>query len=354
MRTPNNILIYRLGSIGDTVLALPAFRLIRQRHPEARITILTNVPVSGKAAPVDSVLQNTGLYDDIIKYSLGLREWGGLGSLWLQIVRRRFNVVYFLTQPRGYLKSLRDYLFFKACGIRRVIGVPFRRHEFASLPVAGTGLHTWEAERLVGCVGSFPSDSLQDDKWWNLNLTCEELKEANQLLTSAGITRPFIAIGPGTKVDSKDWSEDNWSRLLVQIAQSFPSLGLVVVGSQDERGRSQMLIAKWKGASVDVCGAISPRVSAAIIKASSLFIGHDSGPMHLAGAVGTPCVAIFSARSLPGQWHPKGINHTILYHKTFCYGCQLDVCESYGKRCMLGIEVDEVLNAVRRALSNVS
>ena len=68
------ILIYRLGSLGDTVIALPCFRLIRSRHPTAEITVLTNLPVSGKAAAIEAVLENTGLVDRFIPYPVGLRD----------------------------------------------------------------------------------------------------------------------------------------------------------------------------------------------------------------------------------------------------------------------------------------
>jgi ADP-heptose:LPS heptosyltransferase len=73
--------------------------------------------------------------------------------------------------------------------------------------------------------------------------------------------------------------------------------------------------------------------------------------MHLAGAVGTPCVAIFSARSLPGQWFPRGARNTMIYHQTECFGCGLEVCVQHSKKCLLSITVDEVMQAVGKHLS---
>jgi ADP-heptose:LPS heptosyltransferase len=72
--------------------------------------------------------------------------------------------------------------------------------------------------------------------------------------------------------------------------------------------------------------------------------------MHLASAVGTPCVAIFSARNLPGQWFPARRGHRVIYHKTDCFGCMLETCVAERKRCILSITVDEVFDVVTQLL----
>lgn len=84
-----------------------------------------------------------------------------------------------------------------------------------------------------------------------------------------------------------------------------------------------------------------------------LFIGHDSGPMHLAAAVGTPCVAIFSGRSLPGRWFPLGEGHEVLYRRVECAGCELDECIVEQKRCIRGISVDQMVAAVLRQVKRM-
>src|SRR4051794_7948174 len=110
------ILIYRLGSLGDTVVALPALHAIRQRFTNAEITILTNTPVSGKAAPLENVLHGSGLYDPILHYPVRLRSPAALWNLVCTIRSRQFAHVFHLTAHRGFSKTLRDYIFFKACG----------------------------------------------------------------------------------------------------------------------------------------------------------------------------------------------------------------------------------------------
>jgi heptosyltransferase-3 len=331
---------------------LPAFHVVRNKFLDASITLLTNEPVNEKAAPVESILENTGLIDDVIKYPLRLRRWKGVASLWKTLTRRRFEAVVYMTQPRGRWSSVRDYLFFKACGFPKVLGVPFRNKYLKSLPIRDTGMHQWEAERLLASISLNGTTTAEDDSGWDLRLTKGEIGQGTSLLQQAGIRSRFIAVGPGTKVDAKDWTEPNWNALLSILTRLYPNFGLVLVGSADERARADRLVNVWHGPHLNVCGECSPRVSAAIISKAKLFIGHDSGPMHLAGAVGTPSVAIFSARNPPGQWYPRGSNNTILYHKTFCYGCRLDECRKYDKWCIRSITVQEVVDAASKYLAN--
>jgi heptosyltransferase III len=89
-----------------------------------------------------------------------------------------------------------------------------------------------------------------------------------------------------------------------------------------------------------------------LLGSARLFVGHDSGPMHLAAAVGTRCVAVFSARNLPRVWFPFGTNHRVIYHDVPCKGCGLETCTKFKKQCITSVSVDEVFSTVVEALNN--
>ncbi|RLC87314.1 MAG: hypothetical protein DRI37_06285 [Chloroflexi bacterium] len=97
---------------------------------------------------------------------------------------------------------------------------------------------------------------------------------------------------------------------------------------------------------LNLCGQLSPRETAAVLKKAELFIGHDSGSMHLSAAVKTPYVAIFSARNKPGKWYPFGNQHRILYHQVPCCGCNLVVCKQFDKICIRSITVSGVVGII--------
>ena len=110
----------------------------------------------------------------------------------------------------------------------------------------------------------------------------------------------------------------------------------------------------WSGKTANLCGRVSPRVSAAVLEQAELFVGHDSGPVHLAAAVGTPCVAVYSARSLPGHWFPRGNKTTVFYNRVPCLGCGLETCVTFAKKCILSIGVNQVFDAVAARLTRVT
>src|SRR2546422_11247102 len=89
VRIPRRILIYRLGSLGDTVVALPALRLVARAFEDAERWVLTNFNVSHKAAPMASVLEGTGLVHGYLEYPPGLRRLSGVVQLRADI--RRFH-----------------------------------------------------------------------------------------------------------------------------------------------------------------------------------------------------------------------------------------------------------------------
>ena len=127
-------------------------------------------------------------------------------------------------------------------------------------------------------------------------------------------TLPFIVASVGTKSPLKDWGVENWRRLLAELGRDFSDHGLVLLGSPDESERSDELAQAWLGPRANLCGATSPRVSAAILAEARLFVGHDSGPMHLAAALGVRVFAIFGPTDprLFGPYPIGGpLNHVI-------------------------------------------
>jgi ADP-heptose:LPS heptosyltransferase len=165
---------------------------------------------------------------------------------------------------------------------------------------------------------------------------------------------PILAISVGTKVQSKDWGRENWRALLNHLATQYPNFAVAFLGTQEESESTEFAAAGWRENSstpiVNLCGLLTPRESAAVIAQARAFLGHDSGPMHLAAAVQTPCVAIFAARNKPRVWFPYGGQHRIIYHQTDCWGCGLETCIVEKKKCLTSITVDEVITEVRALL----
>jgi ADP-heptose:LPS heptosyltransferase len=301
MSPPETILIYRLGSLGDIIVTLPCFHLIRAKYPRAKIVLLTNQPVSGKAAPAMAILENTGLVDGAISYPLGTRSWRELAAVRSRIKELQPDLVINLAAGRGWLKSLRDYIFFRSCAVKNIVGTPVRRRDLQVQPAAD-GLYKPESQRLAARLLPLGTIDLADQNVWKLGLTQDEKKAAVDCLPAKQSL--FLAVSVGTKLLANDWGEESWGSLLTRLSEEMPQAGLILLGAAEEWERSEKLSRVWPGASVNLCGKTSPRVSAAILERCRLFIGHDSGPLHLAAAVGIPALGLYSWNNPPGQWFP--------------------------------------------------
>ena len=364
MASTKRVLVYRLGSLGDTVVALPAFHLVARAFPVAERRLLTNFPVQAKAPPAAAVLEGTGTVDGYFRYSAGSRSLRKLLRLWWEIARWRPQVLVYLGSARGVDSARRDAWFFRMCGISRLVGVPLTEEMQQNrwLPI-GTipnddGWFEPEAARLARNIAELGDARLDDPASWDLGLTAAEHARAGEAM--AGLDgRLAIAVCVGTKMQSKDWGRENWRGLLSRLATLYPAHALVLLGAGDESDASEFAAAGWREAAdadtrpgpvVNLCGKLMPRESAAVLARAVVFVGHDSGPMHLAAAVQTPCVAIFAARNKPRVWFPYGVGHRVIYHRVDCWGCGLDTCIAEKKKCLTSVTVDEVATQVRELL----
>ncbi len=342
------VLVYRLGSLGDFIISLPCLHLVRKTYPNARRALLTNIPIKSKAAPAFQVLGQSELIHNYIAYPVGIRSLIGLFSIWIRVARFRPEVLIYLAKPREGRALKRDALFFRLCGIRELIGIPTGDCA-TNMFNERTGLYEAEAARLGRCLRSLGDAMVDNPKSWDLCLTNREMEDAAHLIQHNPNER-LICCGVGTKQAAKDWGVDNWRSLLATLSISAPAHTLVMLGSSDEHALSESAAIPWRGKRLNLCGATTPRQAGAVLRLADLFIGHDSGPMHLAAAVGTPSVSVFSGQSKPGVWFPFGKRNSVIFHDTQCSGCGLQECVKEKKKCILSITPGEVLSAALKTL----
>jgi ADP-heptose:LPS heptosyltransferase len=344
------VLIYRLGSLGDTLIALPALHLIERTFPNAHRILLTNLPVHAKAPAAGAVLDGSGLVHGYMAYPVGTRSIRELTSVWWQIRKFRPDVLVYLMPSRGDQAVRRDALFFRLCGIRTIIGLPFGELADNRLdPV--THLREPEAARLLRCIASLGRVDVNDLTNWNLRLTSEENRNATRELTQLAGSR-FIMAGISGKIQATDWGVENWRALFEKLSLQLPEHALVLVGAKEDVDSGEIARAGWKGKSLNLCGSLTPRETAAVAAKAELFVGADSGPKYLAAIAGVPCAIAYSARNPAGIWFPPGNIHRNVYHEVDCAHCALDVCIENKKKCLASITVNEMLLAALEAWHN--
>jgi len=345
-----NILVYQIGSLGDTLVTIPAYRAIRRHFgADAILTVLHNRPMDIRATPVD-VLQATGLVDRFIAYD----QAGGVANvihrifLAFRIWLRRFDAVIYLAPSKRDVKSInRDSTFFRTAGIKRLFGF------HACSPVSTDREKTGPHEAMMRL------DRLKQDGILSTTMDFQvpffavphnEKQVVDEWLGAASYARDssLVAICPGANQPAKLWSLDQFKELGLRILGKG-NYSIVLLGGPQERIMADELIAAW-GTGMNACGEFTVVGSAALLQQCKLHIGLDTGTTHLASIIGTPSVVLFAARSRKGLWTPLGKNHTLILHEVPCAGCELVTCTVPGHPCMASITVDEVWQEVKERL----
>ena len=256
------ILVFRTGSLGDSLVALPALRHIREQHQDAHIVLLTEAPVDGGIKAVSSfqVLIGTGLVNDFIEY----RRYVGLTAN-LELLKKlralRPAKTFYLMPIRTAKQRLRDIVFLTLAGCHHRIGLKLSGGLSKRVAIAETGLFESEASRLLRSVGGGPRGLKQTD--FALHLSAAEREAASAQIIRGTARSEIIAFSVGTKSPCNDWGNDNWKDLTERLARLRPNAQAIFIGSADEAFRCEALGRPFGNRMLNFCGKLSPRESAA-------------------------------------------------------------------------------------------
>ena len=147
--TPERVLIFRTGSLGDTAFNLPVFHHLNRLWPRAEKRVLTNFPVAAEAPPLQAVLGDGAFAQGYFEYPGGTRRIGNVLSLARAVRRWNPDIAVYMNECRGIAATLRDGLFLMLCGARRVYGLPLTAEARGHRVDAVTGLHEREVSRIA-------------------------------------------------------------------------------------------------------------------------------------------------------------------------------------------------------------
>lgn len=352
---PTRILVYRIGHIGDTVVALPALWAIRRCFPDAHITLLCNRQPGSNYVLASAILPTQGLIDETLTYvsdenrSNPLNLFGLLREL---RTRRYDSLVYLAPRLRSPIAIARDKAFFRLAGIDRFyadrgFGFPLREVDQSLPNVESEADHLLARLELTG----IPVPATGEGE---MNLAISELeREAasgwlRRNLPDTAREKKLVGMAPASKWPSKVWPEDRY----LAFGRWLVEQGMIpmVVGGKEDAPLGNRLIAEW-GAGHNAAGELDVRATAALLELCDFYFGNDTGAMHLAAAVGTPCVVVMSAQDWPGRWEPYGSDHIVLRKSVSCEGCFLRVCDREALRCLTSISVEDAIDACRKVVS---
>ncbi len=277
----SRILVIKLGALGDFVLAFGPFAAIRAHHPDAHITLLTSAPFADLASAAP--------WFDAVVTDIRPRLWDVAGLLRLRRRLSGFDRVYDLQT------SSRSTWYFYLAGRPEWSGIA----RFASHPHANSGrdaMHTLERQRdQLGFAGI--TDYPGPDLAW--------LRQPGIIAGLLPGVADYAMLVPGAAPHRprKRWPAERFGALATILAERGQTP--LIVGSAADTPYAAAIRSLCPGA-IDLTGQTTLLQLASVAAGASLAIGNDTGPTHLAAALGVPTVALFSADSDPALTRPRG------------------------------------------------
>jgi heptosyltransferase I len=340
-----SILVVRLSSLGDLIHTLPAVAALRRRFPDAHIDWLV------EARHRDILLGNPDVSGLIVVDTLGWRRkllsprtWREIRASLAKLREHRYD---FVLDLQGTLKSAVSA--FLARSDRRIgFAAGHLKERAAALlyteRVSANGDRPHVIDRHLGLLRAL--DIAAEGR--SFPIACSEAAEAaaESELKRLGFS-DFAVLNPGGSWETKRWSPEKFGRLAVEIERGWKLPSLVVFGPGEEE-MARAVVDASKGAA-----RLAPRTSVLelvpYIRKARLFVSGDTGPLHLASAVGVPAVAIFGPTD-PTRNGPFGEGDETIWKKVPCSPCYKTRCPGFGNICLTSIEVEDVMAAVRKRL----
>ena len=220
-------------------------------------------------------------------------------------------------------------------------------------------LNTFFQSKLVHCASNIlhaVDKNLSFAKYLKINveptdfqlfLGPEAQHEASSFLEQSGAStkKRLVYANPATRWATKFWNERAWAQLADKLILELESL-VIFGGASSELHYVNRIVSLMTQKPIIAAGRLSPIGAAALIANSNVYVGVDSGPMHIAAILGKPVVAIFGPTD-PAKVGPYGHGHSIIrVEGLFCLGCRKSVCND--KRCMNEIPAERVFEEIKK------
>jgi heptosyltransferase I len=338
------ILVIRLSAIGDVAHTLPAAHLLKKGLPGCSITWVV------EEAAADLIAGYEGIDSIIVSKR----------TAWLRALRAG-RAVAACAEAAAFVRELRrdeydlvlDFQGLFKSGILAVLARGKRKIGFASAREGGAFFYTEHApapdfndHAIVRHMGLLRHLGITDDAVVFSQLWGKHEEESVQKLLSGHApdsAAPLIIVHPCAAWPTKYWDAGNMAMVCDSLRKKYDAR-IVFVGTAAERIHVSGIISRMTGAAISLAGRTTLRELACLLARSSFMVAMDSGPMHLACAVGAPVVALFGPTA-PWRTGPFGHRHSVIRKELACSPCyKKKKCPQGHHRCMADITVEDVLH----------
>lgn len=334
------ILVVRTDRIGDVVLSTPVLKALRENYPQSYIAVMIN-PQAREIVEDNPYLNEVIVYDKdkkdkgllgFFRFVIGLKKKKFDLAIVLHTKKRTNLITYLADIPKrvGYHDTKFGFLLTDKIKDTRKLGL---QHEvdYCLDILRKLGL---EIKERMPCVP----------------IKKEQSHWADALLREEGIKKDdkIAGIHPGASCISKRWLKERFIILANRLVEDYGLKIILVACGADDVAIANDIAKNARYPAINLAGETSLSQLAALLKRCTIFISNDSGPVHIASAVGTPVISIFGRNQAglsPVRWGPVGKHDTYLHKEVGCSVCGAHKC-GIGFDCLKAITVDDVLKAV--------
>jgi len=341
-RQRKRILVVRLDRIGDVLLSTPVIKNLRDAYPKSYIAFMVR-PYARE------ITQGNPYLDDVIVYDKENEESGLAANFeFIKYLRRKKFDTAVILHP-----TTRTNLLIFLTGIRERIGYDRKwgfllTHRIPHTKQEGLKHEIDYTLDVLKHMGLTPQS-----RQMHMPINSVSEMKVGKALEAAGICDDdlLIAINPSASCPSKRWPAVKFAKVADTLKNKY-NAKIVIIGAKGDLAFGDAVHRSMGGESLDLSGKTTVSELASVLKRAKLFISNDSGPVHIACALGTPVVAIFgrSDQGLsPKRWGPSGKRDIVLHKNAGCVVCLAHNCVK-DFLCLDAITVEDVVSAAAKIL----
>lgn len=281
-----NILIYRTGSLGDTIVSLASIQLIKNLNPDNKIFFFSIKNEDPNSVSPIEIIKDLNIINEYIE----LNNITSLKSFFetLRILGKyKFEKIYYLNEDRPLRKKIRDFIFFRV----------FLNYKIIGLNLFSQNNNLYEGFYLINKIKKTSFNEFD-----NLNKIIRKKIKSKIGLYNYFNVKNYITISPGGRIPSKRWNINNWKIFINKIITQNKNVKIVILGTKSDMNQNSLISKLNKNNIINLTGKTSISDLKHILNFSNMHICHDDGTMHLAMLLNKKVISLFHNLNFKEKW----------------------------------------------------
>ena len=342
---PENILIYKIGNIGDIVCAVPSFIAIRRNFPNAKITLLTS-PGKKELSGAKELLNGARYVDKLeIYYTEDIDSFKKKKKFIKNLRQDKYDLFIQLPDDLANFRTLlRNMIFAKLTGAKSAFGFKIRTVQLFKKTQVDYSANKTEVESLLDILKE--NDLAVNRIEFDFNVSEKQREKVKKIIKDKwgdlNEKDVLTVLSAGGKRATNRWPLERFGAVAKYLQEKY-NAKIIITGGKNDISEAENTKACLQEKNVlIVAGELEILETLELLKHCSFLISNSTGTIHLAAAVNLPVVGLFGIRDVFGRWFPYGNQHKILYHKFLDCDYRRENCV---KKSVEMITVEEAIEA---------